>query len=97
MKTFKMLNEKVKENINELKGYDMRFVLGYDLLHDQLNNIECDLAYKICCTVYAQFLLSEYNILSKPEYDCLNCFIEENREAVLELIEQYEKLSCKNL
>ena len=65
------------------------FVLGYDLLHDVLNGIECDIAYDFCVSVYMDFLDSVYNNLNKAEYECLseyiNAYIEEIKMKLEEL------------
>lgn len=56
----------------------MVFVLGYDLLHDLLNGIECDVAFEFCQEVYNDFLQSEYNLLYLAEYTCLAKYVRDN-------------------
>lgn len=55
----------------------MAFVLGYDLLHDYLKDMECDRAWEYCKKVYQDFLGSEYNNELVNEYDCLYEYVEE--------------------
>ena len=58
------------------------FVLGYDLLHDVLNGIECDVAYDICLEVYSDFEGSIYNNPNFSGYMCLSKYIEANIETI---------------
>ena len=52
------------------------FVLGYDLLHEQLNGIECNIAYEICALVYEDFIDSdERHDLKFSEYEALQQFV----------------------
>lgn len=51
------------------------FVLGYDLLHDVLDGIECDIAYDICIEVYNDFEKSVYNNLLHSGYECLEEYV----------------------
>lgn len=67
------------------------FVLGYDLLHKELNKTDCDTAFMVCCDVYNDFLKSDYNVVIKSEYQCLNEYVNDNIEDIKKLIELYEK------
>lgn len=57
--------------------YNYIFVLGYDLLHDfiSVKPCECDGAFEFCKIMYKLFLQSEFNTADKPEYDCLQQYI----------------------
>ncbi len=58
------------------------FVLGYDLLNEELSSVpypECDLAYDRCKNIAEDFLNSEYNVNTKSLYDCLNDYIEDRK------------------
>lgn len=69
--------------------YNMIFVLGYDLLHDQLvqSDLSCDEAYGVCVDVYNAFLESEYATQNTSEYDALSQYIAEHEGEVERLIE----------
>jgi hypothetical protein len=54
------------------------FVLGYDLLHDLLNHLECDIAFEFCQEVYNDFEKSEYNMLHLSGYTCLEKYVRDN-------------------
>jgi hypothetical protein len=64
------------------------FALGYDILHDELNYLECDVAYDICDTVYKRFLVSDYNKSTMSEYECLCQYVDTHLEEIRELIYQ---------
>ena len=64
------------------------FALGYDILHDELNYLECDVAYDICDTVYRRFLVSDYNKSTMSEYECLWQYVDAHLEEIRELIYQ---------
>ena len=51
----------------------LAFVLGYDILHKQLNyyGIPCDFAYDYCCGIINGFRNSPENKQDKSEYECL--------------------------
>lgn len=67
---------------NEDKNYYI-FVLGYDLLHNVLDNSACDVAYDICEYVYRQYTYSEeFTDYSCSGYDSLVKFIENNKEEI---------------
>ena len=51
------------------------FVLGYDLLHDALNGIDCDIAYDFCVNVYNRFEESIYNNPNFSGYECLAAYV----------------------
>lgn len=64
------------------------FVLGYDLLHDLLDGIECDTAYEFCQSVYTKFVGSSYDNIWRSEYDCLSKYVRDNiDEIAIELAE----------
>ena len=58
------------------------FVLGYDLLHDVLNEMPCDTAYDLCISVYDDFIHSEYNNPNKSEYECLQKYVKAHLEEI---------------
>lgn len=64
------------------------FVLGYDILHDELNYLECDVAYDICETVYSRFLVSKFNTSKISEYEALWQYVDANLEEIQEMIYQ---------
>lgn len=64
------------------------FVLGYDLLHDVLGGIECDIAYDICESVYKDFVKSEYNYLNVSVYVGLSRYIDANKENIKRKVEE---------
>lgn len=54
------------------------FVLGYDLLNDNLKNKPCDYAYKICGELAQAFMLSDYyKNNNKSAYECLVDFLKD--------------------
>lgn len=69
----------------------MVFVLGYDLLQKELTALEdhpCDVAYKVCCDIYNEFLESEESEQAKSEYSCLQDWIKNHQGTIDRLIEQ---------
>lgn len=64
------------------------FVLGYDLLHDMLNGIECDIAYELCKSVYMKFWDSEYNDFNKSAYECLQEYVNVHSEEIKNELEE---------
>ena len=64
------------------------FVLGYDLLHDVLGGIECDIAYDICEQVYKDFEKSEYKSLNVSVYVGLLKYIEANKDEIKRKVEE---------
>ena len=64
------------------------FVLGYDLLHDILNGIECDVAYNICESIYEDFVNSDYNDLSRSEYEGLSKYIQAHMDEIKAKVEE---------
>lgn len=64
------------------------FVLGYDLLHDTLNGLECDIAYDLCVELYADFANSTYNNPNKPEYECLSKYIDAHMDEIKAKVEE---------
>lgn len=64
------------------------FVLGYDLLHDKLNGIPCDVAYQICASIYKDFVKSEYNELPHSEYECLSKYIDAHLDEINDRLER---------
>lgn len=61
------------------------FVLGYDLLHDNLKGVECDTAYKTCEEIAQAFMFSSYyKDTSKSAYENLQLFLKDLRIKLLE-------------
>ena len=63
----------------------MIFVLGYDLLQQQLTGIEdchCDWAYRVCERVYDEFLQSEEYLQDKSEYEALQDWIKTHQGTI---------------
>ncbi len=55
------------------------FVLGFDLLNEELSNhedSECDIAYEKCKKIAEDFLESEFNVNTKSLYDCLADYVD---------------------
>ena len=52
------------------------FVLGYDLLHNVLAGLECDVAYDFCTELYADFVDSKYNNIYFSEYMGLSTYVD---------------------
>lgn len=75
--------EEEGNGINENISYGI-FVLGYDLLQKKLNKLDfpCDVAYEKCKKIYNSFLSSKEYFLDKSEYECLQDYLEENKELV---------------
>ena len=69
--------------------YNMIFVMGYDLLHDELDkwNLPCDVAFDVCKEVYNDFLNSEEYKFLMGEYDALYIYIQRNKESIDNRIE----------
>lgn len=63
------------------------FVLGYDLLHDVLNGIECDVAYDFCYELYADFVDSTYNNIHLSTYMCLSNYVNIHMTEIKEKLE----------
>jgi len=75
-------HEPVTTNAVDTENYFI-FVLGYDLLHNVLNGIECDTAYEICEYVYRQFTYSdELKDFTMSGYDALQKFLENNKSEI---------------
>ena len=59
------------------------FVLGYDLLHDQLANStepECDLCFERCAKIVEEFMSTdEYTDERVPLYDAFYTWLKNNR------------------
>lgn len=74
----------------EETDYYFVFVLGYDLLHNALNELDCDLAYEICEYVYRQFTYSEeMSDFTMSGYDALKKFLENNKSEIEDYISKY--------
>lgn len=58
------------------------FVLGYDLLHDVLNRLECDVAYDLCYELYADFVDSVYNNEKFSTYECLSEYVKAHMDKI---------------
>jgi len=70
-------------------GYNMIFVLGYDLLQKVLKEYElpCDVAYEVCVDVYNEFLESEYAKQNESEYDALQEYVSEHKASIDYIVE----------
>ena len=70
--------------------YNMIFVMGYDLLHDEMNkwNLPCDVAFDLCKEIYDSFLISEEYQLKMSEYEALEIYIDNNRWYIDNVIEE---------
>ena len=66
------------------------FVLGYDLLHDILNGLECDVSYDICTEVYEDFVDSPYNNIHYSEYTCLYEYVEAHMNEIKAKVEAFK-------
>ena len=64
------------------------FVLGYDLLHDVLNGIECDIAHDICTEVYNDFEESVYNNPYHSGYECLQEYVRTHLNEIKAKVEE---------
>lgn len=65
------------------------FVLGYDLLHDILDGLECDVAYDFCVELYNDFVDDDaYNNIDKPEYECLQKYINDHINEIKAKLEE---------
>jgi hypothetical protein len=64
------------------------FVLGYDLLHDVLDGLECDVAYDFCVELYNDFKESIYNNPRFPEYECLQKYINDHINEIKAKLEE---------
>lgn len=54
------------------------FVLGYDLLHDNLKDTPCDEAFNICKSLAIAFMLSDYwENSNKSGYECLQDYLKD--------------------
>lgn len=69
--------------------YNMIFVMGYDLLHDELNkwDLPCDVAFNVCKEIYNDFLNSEEYKLNMSEYEALYLYIWCNKQDIDSRIE----------
>ena len=64
------------------------FVLGYDLLHDDLDGIECDVAYTICTRVFLDFLKAmEDEFYNCSPYGALSGYVISHRDEIKAMIE----------
>ena len=64
------------------------FILGYDLLHDVLNGLECDVAYDFCVDLYYDFEYSEYNDMHFSEYYCISKYVASNIDEIKTKVEE---------
>ena len=64
------------------------FVLGYDLLHDVLDGLECDVAYDFCSDVAEDFIDSEYNDYNRSEYECLEKYVQAHMDEIKAKVEE---------
>lgn len=74
--------------------YYLIFVLGYDILQTQLNHydIPCDVAYDYCINLYSTYIDSPESKQDKPEYECLQDYVNNHmHEIELEITELAKK------
>ena len=65
------------------------FVLGYDLLHEDLDGIECDVAYRICTRVMLDFAKSVADTwYPRSTYEQLSGYVTAHRDEIKSLIEE---------
>lgn len=64
------------------------FILGYDLLHDVLDGIECDVAYDFCSNLWDDFCGSPYNDYNRSGYVCLAKYIEAHMDEIKAKLEE---------
>jgi hypothetical protein len=64
------------------------FVLGYDLLHDVLDGIECDIAYDFCVELCEDFANSIYNNLNFSGYQCLSNYVNAHMDDIKARLEE---------
>ena len=73
--------------------YYLCYVLGYDLLHDDLINTyfnDCDTTFQVVEEIVKKFLKSEENAnLNKSQYDCLVDFITNNKDYITKTLDKY--------
>lgn len=76
-------NEEKTQGQNELERFKyvsyLAFVLGYDILHDDIaesDRDECDHAYDECVKLAERFHGSEWDDEERPVYECLQDFAE---------------------
>jgi hypothetical protein len=69
-------------------NYYYIFVLGYDLLYDVLDGIECDIAHDICSDVYNDFLFSPYNNFCSSGYECLSRYVDDHMNEIKAKVEE---------
>jgi hypothetical protein len=56
------------------------FILGYDLLLDDIKGLECDLAFDLCLRAVKDFEKSAFNRNDKSCYECLQDYVEYIKE-----------------
>lgn len=64
------------------------FILGYDLLHNVLAGLECDVAYDFCIELYADFVDSPYNDIYFSEYTGLSRYVEAHMDEIEAKLEE---------
>lgn len=64
------------------------FVLGYDLLHDVLDGIECDVAYELCTEIFNDFSESIYDNPNHSGYECLEEYIHTHMNEIKAKLEE---------
>ncbi len=64
------------------------FVLGYDLLHDVLNGLECDAAWDLCVEVYNDFDGSIYDNPNYSGYVCLSKYVNAHMSEIKAKLEE---------
>ena len=65
------------------------FVLGYDLLHEDLDGIECDVAYSICTRVMCGFATAVGDTYyACSTYEALSRYVYDHKDEIKSLIEE---------
>ena len=74
--------------MNELGMNYGVFVLGYDLLHNVLAGLECDVAYEFCVKLYNDYYESKYNDFWFSEYMCLSKYVDDHMDEIKAKLEE---------
>jgi len=89
------MNNKLKPEELNYENFNI-FVLGYDLLQKELNELELDIdtAFYVCHKVYKDFLSSLYNDETKSEYTCMSEFINNTHDNyITNILDEYYNVS----
>lgn len=89
------MKNKLKQEELNYENFNI-FVLGYDLLQKELNELELDIdtAFYVCHKVYKDFLSSLYNDETKSEYTCMSEFINNTHDNyITNILDEYYNVS----